>query len=246
MFDKEHEYKYIKRIEKYNVLEVHQDVFKNELLINSYHVGEHVIHGDVPLDVVYKSNPAKEAFYLTYVYYIGEGIPAYLRLNIDGRENIEIEVDDSLQDNINDYRGSGNRVYFEITKEQLYKLCLANSLAVQISDYHDSVMKECTANGFITVLQTLYNRAIDNTAFCDAEKRCIAFFDEKISKKNAKEKDEKRKKKTLGYLMHFGGLFVLLIGILACCAEPFSGFGIICIVGGATFAFVSLVPFMSV
>ena len=200
--------------DKYDVLEEHHDVFKKELSINSYHVGEYVVHGNVPLDVVYKSNPAKEAFYLTYVYYVGKEIPAYLRLNIDGRENIEIEVDDSLKDNINDYQGSGNRVYFEITKEQLYKLCLANSLAVQISNHYDSVIKECTANGFIAVLQTLYNRAIDNNTFYDAKERCIAFFEEEASKKNAKDEEEEKMRKRSKTAWIVIGILLALIGII--------------------------------
>ncbi len=191
MFEKE-----LKNIEEYNVLEEHHDVFKNELSINSYHgkyyfeeyyCSDETIHEDVPLDVVYKSNPTKEAIYLTYR--ADKGFPEYLRLNIDGRENIEVENDNSFGDECSTYY----RVYYEITKEQLHKLCLANSLAVQLSNRHNSVIEECTANEFITILQALYNRAIDNGAFCDAEKKCIAFFEDQIAAKKAKDEAWEKK-----------------------------------------------------
>ena len=262
MFDKLF---YYISIEGYNVLEEHHDAFKNELSINSFHVKLNkegmTIHKDAPIDVLYKSNPTKEVFYLTYLYqyHSEEGTPTYLRLNIDGIENIEIEYDDSLFETLGDIkRGHSYRAYFEITKEQLYKLCLANSLAVQISNRQDFAIKEFTANGLITILQTLYNRVVDNTAFCDAGERAVSYYKDAVARKKAidKEKSDRKKaeekasklkrnnNKKLGYLMLFGGLIVLLIGILACCVVPYSGFGILCIIGGALIACFSIVPFM--
>ena len=256
MFDKLF---YYISIEGYNVLEEHHDAFKNELSINSFHVKGMTIHKDAPIDVLYKSNPTKEVFYLTYLYqyHSEEGTPTYLRLNIDGIENIEIECDDSLFETLGDIkRGHSYRAYFEITKEQLYKLCLANSLAVQISNRQDFAIKEFTANGLITILQTLYNRVVDNAAFCDAGERAVSYYKDAVARKKAIDKEKSDRKKTeekasilnnnkeLGYLMLFGGLIVLLIGILACCAVPYSGFGILCIIGGALIAIFSLVPFL--
>ena len=61
-------------------------------------------------------------------------------------------------------------------------MCMANSLAVQVSDQHDAVIFESNANGFITILQALYNQALDNTVFSDAKKNALSFLNEKYAK----------------------------------------------------------------
>ena len=233
--------------DKYDVLEEHQDVFRNELSINSFHISillygyfiqKYVIHENVPLDVIYKSNQSKESFYLTY-----NGHAKYLRLNIDGKYTMEMVADEDVRDSID----GGGRYYFEITKDQLYKLCMANSLAMQTSDYKDSTLEQCSADGLIPILQTIYNRVIDNSAFCDAKQKCIDYYKAEYNRKIAeieggKQEEENRNK--WGWIMLIGGLIVTFIGILACCAMPYSVFGILCIVGGALIAGFSLVPFL--
>lgn len=103
----------------------------------------------------------------------------------------------------------------------------------------------------------MYNEVIDKEKYQDAsailKSKCQkeleefkAWNDQKKYKeeKTRNEEAKEASNKKLGILMLFGGLIVLLIGILTCCAVPFSGFGILCIVGGALIAAFSLVPFL--
>lgn len=233
--------------DKYDVLEEHQDVFRNELSINSFHVSillygyfmpKYVIHEKVPLDVIYKSNQSRESFYLTY-----NGHAKYLRLNIDGKYTIEIEADEDVRDSLD----RGWRYYFEITKDQLYKLCMANSLAIQISDYKDSTVEQRSADGLIPILQTVYNRVIDNSTFCDAKQKCIDYYKAEYNREVAEIeeiKGGKENRNKWGWPMLIGGFFFAFVGILVCCAVPYSVFGILSIILGVSIAISSYLLFL--
>ena len=208
----------LEEIEKYNVLEKNNDIFKNEMTINSvrlfynYHLylpyrgesSELSVYKDVPLEVLFKSNSSGE--------------------RLSGEE-----VHSALLD-----------AQFEISKEQLYELCKASSLQIQIS-FNGTVKWEGEASGFITVLQALYNEAFDNTQFKNAQNDALEFTKNEFQKvkeviqegiheveMGRKGVAEEGKNKTALIVV---GIVLAVIGILMICGADFgstdSGFGVL-------------------
>lgn len=158
-------------------------------------------HFEVPIDVVYKSNPQGEFIYITLW-----GGPTSKRLifNIDGKLNIDLIRQEDLEEDFSrgvwssesydaaigkkrydeekhryyQQRGTGfTRLFFEITKEQLQKLCSATTLLLQTSTEEGSVQFEGDASCFITILQALYNEAFDNTKYPESIEEALAILE---------------------------------------------------------------------
>ena len=234
----------LEEIEKYNVLEKNNDIFKNEMTINSvrlfynYHLylpyrgesSELSVYKDVPLEVLFKSNSSGERVFLvpdkSYLGFIDRII-----LNINGKKNIDIlrKEENVLEDE-----------FYEISKEQLYELCKASSLQIQIS-FNGTVKWEGEASGFITVLQALYNEAFDNTQFKNAQNDALEFTKNEFQKvkeviqegiheveMGRKGVAEEGKNKTALIVV---GIVLAVIGILMICGADFgstdSGFGVL-------------------
>lgn len=226
----------LKEINKYNVIETHSDVFKNELTIYSMHLKEDhkynwvSLHKDVPLDVIYKSNPSGEKIFLVFDdlnTYNFRGVDLIV-LNIDGKKNIEIK---------GNYHFKTIDEFFEITKDQFYELCCASSLMIQLSGKH-GISWEGEANSFITILQAVYNEAFDNTLFKEAKDKISSFFNSQIE--IIREKKEKNKKQIKNFfIIAIISLFVTIVAILGACFSPWwILFMIIAIVAGlASFIF---------
>ena len=176
------------------------DVFKNELTILSRHISylwepeyngyRHFYKGvspyyDIPLDVLYKSNHSGEKIFIIINEYLNlKSYPLYLVtniiFNIDGKKNIIItkKYADIEYERL------------EITKEQLYELCMASSLMIQING-SDGIMGEFEANNFKTILQALYNDVFDNKIFTEAKNIIIKHVENRIKEVDA-EQEEKR------------------------------------------------------
>ena len=186
-----------------NILEKHNDPFINELTVrfiethctyNAYTRDESIkeeieiyydleriypvkeyspcisIQGQIPIDVIYKSNPSGERIFLEInlsLYFDSKVV-----FNINGRKNIEILKSDNPQ---------AEDEEFELTKDQLYELCKASSLKIQIRNY-EGVKWEGDANGFITILQVLYNEAFDNSLFTDAHNTALSYMKTEVKK----------------------------------------------------------------
>jgi len=195
------------------------------------------------MDIQYKSSQKGEEFSI-----ICRNRGRYedvIIININGHTNIRLEIDENRSDE------------FPIAKEDFIKCCEAKTLSFQGRKYND-ICFEFDCDDFILFFQAMYNEVIDKEKYQDAsailKSKCQkeleefkAWNDQKKYKEEKTRNEEEAKEasnKKLGYLMLFGGLIVLLIGILTCCAVPFSGFGILCIVGGALIAIFSLVPFL--
>ena len=178
--------KYLEEAGKYIPIKRNNDVFKRELTLFSEHIwygnSDISIHNNAPIDVLYKSNPSGERVFLVIdAEYSERKNLKTLRidniiLNIDGKKNIKVEY--NYDADLNDER-------FEIKKEQLYELCMASSLKIQING-RDGVLWESEADGFITVLQALYNESFDNSVFTDANNIIRSDFEEKLKKYEGK------------------------------------------------------------
>ncbi len=201
-----------------NVLVKEQDIFQNTLTIKSVHCYYGTVsyykytdhwedeygkknyytglgcengsvccspHRDVPIDIVYKSTPQGENIYITLG---GYSTSNRLIFNINGKTNIELFKKDDMSD---DY---GNRLYFEITKEQFGKMCSATSLAIQISSSSGEVLFESDASVFITILQALYNETIDNTMYTNAKDNALSLLESKAANIQASNDVEMSKK----------------------------------------------------
>ncbi len=153
-------------------------------------------HSAVPIDVIYKSTPQSEKIFITLW-----GNPSSSRLifNIDGKSNIDLirqrdfyeQFDnDEWSSNANDPK-IGNkrcdkerqrffqqnvyaRIFFELTREQLKKMCSASTLSIQSSSDSHEIQFEGDASGFITILQAIYNEAIDNTMYTKAKDNALS------------------------------------------------------------------------
>ena len=229
-----------KEASKYIPIKRNNDVFKNELTLLSEHIwylhgymyDDLSIHNNVPIDVLYKSNSSGErVFFVTDTNYEKNGLRLSINkkiiLNIDGKKNIKVEYN---------YYADQNDEKFEIKKEQLYELCMASSLKIQISG-REGVLWESEADGFITVLQALYNEAFDNSMFTDANNIIRSDFEKKINEidSNNKEQQEKKSKRNLGVLLLVGGIIIGLFAI-PFMNNAFNVVGIICLaLGGIGF-----------
>lgn len=84
-----------------NILEVRNDVFKNELSFRTVHCkmnGEIIsIHKDIDIDIIYVTKPLKETIYLTW---IGKYSTKYMILNINGIENIKLSVSENILETV--------------------------------------------------------------------------------------------------------------------------------------------------
>lgn len=191
---------------KCNVIEIKNDEFKNEFKIFStrlmtlYLFRWISIHEDAPINVLYKSNSSGERIFLT---------PDDKK--VMGSEKIILNIDDKKSIEINrDWRAEAGDEQFEITKEQLYELCMASTLKIQFSGYN-GVGWEGTANGFITILQVIYNEAFDNTLFADAKKKVISYMEDAIEAEKHYEESRDREFK-MGNIL--AGVVVIIIGFL--------------------------------
>ena len=196
---------------KYNVIEKRIDEFKHELTIYSnrlhglYRAKWISIHGDVPINVLYKSNSSDERIFLTLDSCDHKVMGSdKIILNLDGKKNIEIN---------RDWSAEARDEQFEITKEQLYELCMASTLKIQFSGYN-GVGWEGTANGFITILQVIYNEAFDNTLFADAKKKVISYMEDAIEPEKHYEESRDRDLKTDNSINPITATVVITIGLL--------------------------------
>ncbi len=98
-------------------------------------------------------------------------------LNINGIENIKLSVSENILETV----GQKKRFYFEITKDQLYKLCMAKNNLLQVNDWNNAELFEREANCIIPMLQVLYNEAIDNSLFEDAKNKALRFLNNKVA-----------------------------------------------------------------
>ncbi len=188
-----------------NIIKVHNNVFNNELTINTVHVWVFELNGKyveskydgivssirnrfVPIDVLYKSNSSGEKLYLAFADEDGKASTDMI-WNINCIKNIKLT---RIERKENDY--------YEITKEQLYELCTASSLMVQISGKKGTIL-EGNATDAIIMFQTLYNEAIDNTKFTDAKTKALDDLNkrvkhlfEKIEEDERQQKEKERRK----------------------------------------------------
>jgi hypothetical protein len=67
---------------------------------------------------------------------------------------------------------------------------MTSSLKIQING-RDGVLWESEADGFITVLQALYNESFDNSVFTDANNIIRSDFEGKLKKYEEKLKEKK-------------------------------------------------------
>lgn len=217
----------LEEIEKYSVLEKNNDIFKNEMTINSvrlfynYHLylpyrGESSdlsVYKDVPLEVLFKSNSSGERVFLVPNTSRLGGIDRII-LNINGKKNIDVLIKEEyvLDDEL-----------YEISKDQLYELCKASSLQIQIS-FNGTVKWEGGASGFITVLQALYNEAFDNTQFKNAPNDALEFTRNEFQKvkgviqEGIHEVEMGRKQVAEGEKNDTISILMLVIGIILVCA----------------------------
>lgn len=172
-----------------NILEIHNDVFKNELTISSVHVWDSsasytdlrsINHGSIPIDIQYKSDSSGEKMYLAFS---DEEASTDMIWNVNGVKNIKLTRTERKDNDL-----------YEITKEQLYELCTAKSLKVQISGKR-GVVWEGEATNIIIMLQTVYNEAIDNTMFVNAKSRALDNLNTLKQLHIKIEEDERRKEK---------------------------------------------------
>ncbi len=240
----------VKEANSYPPIKKTNDVFKSELTFFSEHIwysngytcDDVSIHKNVPIDVLCKSNSSGErVFFVLDSYYRGENVDFNVDvdldicninniiLNIDGKKNIKIE--DNYAD-LDDER-------FEITTEQLYELCMASSLKLQING-REGVLWECDADGFISILQALYNEAFDNSVFTDANNIIRSDFEEKLKEIKKQEEQSQqsqqsaRRKRNLGWFLLFGGIIIGLLAIpfMNSASDVGIVMGILCIVLG--------------
>ncbi len=188
-----------------NIIKVHNDVFNNELTINSVHVGFFKINGKyveskydgivssiknrfVPIDVLYKSNSSGEKLYLAFADEDGKASTDMI-WNINGIKNIKLTRIERKENDL-----------YEITKEQLYELCTATTLKVHVSGKKGPLW-EGEATNIIIILQAVYNEAIDNTKFADAKNKALDDLNkrvkhlfEKIEEDERQQKEKERRK----------------------------------------------------
>lgn len=234
-----------------NVIEKRNDAFSQELIVRSvkkrccydyfykeYEYSSYIgtasdkcdisIHHDVPLDVIYKSNSSGERVFLKIEFEDPFAIVGKVIFNINGRKNIEIsETDDP----------PSKYERFEITKEQLYELCMASSLKIQIRDTEGCVIWQGEADAFIIILQVLYNEVFDGSLFKDAHRTALSFMktemkkiEEKIKsgealvkQKEQKEQQERQRRRKIRKSCYIWGvlsLVVAIIGIIGVCLVP--------------------------
>lgn len=175
-------------------------------------------HRDVPIDIVYKSTPQGEYIYITLW---GNPTSKRLILNIDGKSNIDLIRQENIRDDfgIGDWSSAANdsatgekryekecqrfyqqefsgqsRIYFELTREQLEKLCSAKTLYIQTSSHYNEVQFEGDASGFITILQALYNEAIDNAMYINSKADALSLLESETTKIQANNDVEMSKK----------------------------------------------------
>lgn len=185
------EVKYNPNAGEANILEIHNDVFKNELTISSVHVWDStasytdlrsINHGGIPIDIQYKSNSSGEKLYLAFS---DEDDKASTEMiwNVNGLKNIKLTRTERKENDL-----------YEITKEQLFELCMATTLKVQVSGKKGPLW-EGEATNIIIILQTVYNEAIDNTMFVDAKSKALDNLNKLKKIHVKKEEDEQRKEK---------------------------------------------------
>lgn len=194
---------------------------------------------EVIFDILFKSTPQGEEFLIEPMQ---NGVDKLI-ININENANITLKKYGYADD------------YFSISKQDFIKCCEAKTIRFQLRRGNDIVYEDTTSrDDLLLYFQTLYHEAIDDTKYQDAKETLLIKCKKELDaykewekkwrgEKEAKEAAKEATNKTLGYLMLFGGLIVLLIGILACCAVP-SFLGILCIIGGALIAILSLVPFL--
>ena len=228
-----------------NVLEKHNDVFKNELTIKSlhnYYRGKGIsIHNEIPVDIIYKSSPGKERVYLSFW---GNASSDLMILNIDGVDNIELSKSREISERFDDEEwiaaAGGDesyglyivrqanelfynnrftpirRVYFELKKDQLYKLCIASSLSVQVSTNTGDVQFERSITDFIVILQALYNEAFDSTKFCEAKDTALSFLNNNVGilEEEKRKTDKKDKREDVFQKVYFIIMGIVFIGLI--------------------------------
>lgn len=227
----------VKEANSYPPIKKTNDVFKSELTLFSEHIwysygytcDDVSIHKNVPIDVLCKSNSSGErVFFVLDSYYRGENEDFNVDVDLDicNINNIILSIDGKKNIKIEDNYADLDDERFEITTEQLYELCMASSLKLQING-REGVLWECDADGFISILQALYNEAFDNTKFIDAVNVIRADFEKKINEidkkreeEHKRQEEEERKEKgsktalvTVGIILAVFGFILLIPGI---------------------------------
>lgn len=206
-------------------------------------------HSEVPIDIVYKSSPQGEDVFITLW---GDATSNRLIFNIDGKINIDLIRQEDIQENFGSrewsseaydtaigeqrynkekqryyqQRGTGyDRLFFEITREQLEKLCYAKTLSIQSSSESNEVQFEGDASGFITILQALYNEAFDNSMYTDAKDKALSFIESDAANIEANNNAEASKVKNFykrrTVLIVGLGIFVIIVLIYFFIIKPF-------------------------
>lgn len=194
-----------------NIIEVHNDVFNNELTIKSIHVRAagvslDILHEGVPVDVMYKSNPSGEKVYMAFA---DEEYRASTTMiwNINDTKNIKLSRTERKEND-----------YYEITNEQLLELCSASVLKVQVSG-KNGILWEGDATGFIVVIQAVYNKAIDNLMFVDAISKAKGQLTDRVNQNRKRiyteYKDNEKKTRNTYLIVLLITIALIVIGVVA-------------------------------
>ncbi len=222
-------------------IEVERNLFSNDIPNGTqrhYHSSCCSIHYKVPIDIIYKSSPQGEKIFITLW---GDLTSQRLIFNIDGKSNIDLIRQEDIEENFsrdvwsseaNDAntgylryneekqryyqeRSTGfNRLFFEITRDQLEKLCSATTLNIQTSSHSNEVQFEGDASGFITIIQALYNEAFDNSMYIDAKGNALSFAQKQVSSLQYLTTSELKKENWWIWAVLVGVVFLIIFTIL--------------------------------
>ena len=222
-------------------IEVERNLFSNDIPNGTqrhYHSSCCSIHNKVPIDIIYKSSPQGEKIFIALW---GDATSQRLIFNIDGKSNIDLICQEDIRENFgrnewsseaNDsntgklrydeekqrfyqQRGTGyDRMFFELSREQLEKLCSATILNIQSSSQSGEIQFEGDASGFITIIQALYNEAFDNSMYIDAKGNALSFAQRQVSSLQYLTTSELKKENWWIWAVLGGVVFLILFTII--------------------------------
>lgn len=230
-------YKVVKSVDKFND--------KTTVTMNKeYKLSNGIMSHKATVSLRYVSSPGLDTILWDYDYEDCEHEYDFLYLDgrkmiirINDRENISLPFIDKGNretSSIEDHNGEKHIIrtecnFVKIDKTILGKICNAKSLEIKVNGQNSIEYSASKCSGLIDYCKIfyegLYHEGLYNVDPHDIDPQA---------------KDQNMK----GWLLLIGGLILALIGIIVCCAVPYSGFGILSIILGVIIAIFSLVPFL--
>ena len=227
-------YKVVKSVDKFNdkttVTMNKEYILSNDIMSHKATVGLRYVSSP-GLDTILWDYEYKDEYDFLYL----DGRKMIIRIN--DRENISlpfIDKGDRETSSIKDYNGEKHIIrtecnFVKIDKTILGKICNANSLEIKVNGQNPIEYSARKCSGLIDYCKIFYE----------------GLYHEGLYNVNPHNIDPQAKKTNMiRWLFLIGGLSLVFIGIIVCCAVPYSGFGVMSICFGGMSAITGLLLFL--